>query len=61
MKAITKTQMARCAGVCRKTFASWLKPHEKELTQMGYLPGMHCIPPRAVEWIAEKFCIDIEP
>ena len=53
--------MARCAGVCRKTFASWLKPHEKELTQMGYLPGKHCIPPRAVEWIAEKFCIDIEP
>ena len=61
MKSMTKTQMANCAGVCLETFSSWLKPHQAELTAMGYPPGKRSIPPNVVAWIAEKFCIDIEP
>ena len=61
MRAMTKTQMAECAGVCLETFNSWLEPHQAELTAMGYPPGRRSIPPNVVAWIAEQFCIDISP
>ena len=61
MKSMTRTQMANMAGVCLETFSSWLKPHQAELTAMGYPPGKRIIPPNVVSWIANKFCIDIAP
>ena len=59
MKAMTKTQMACHAGVCLETFSNWLKPHQEQLTAMGYPPGKRCIPPNVVEWMCRHFCIDI--
>ena len=58
---MTRTQMARCAGVCLKTFSAWLKPHQEELTRMGYPPGRRCIPPNVVRWMCTTFDIDLEP
>ena len=59
MKAMTKTQMASCAGVCIETFSNWLKPHQDTLTAMGYPPGRRVIPPNVVAWMCEQFDIDI--
>ena len=59
MKAMTKTQLAMCAGVHVSTLSSWLKPYEEELTRMGYPPGRRCIPPNVVAWICERFCIEV--
>ena len=57
---MTKTQMARCAGVCLETFSDWLKPHQETLTAMGYPPGKRAIPPNVVEWISYHFNINID-
>ena len=61
MKAMTKTQMADCAGVCIETFNNWLKPHHATLAAMGYPPGRRVIPPNVVAWMCEQFDINIEP
>ncbi len=60
MKAMSKQQIAACAGVSVRTLLNWCKPYQKELAQMGMTPGMRVLPPNIVKWIAERFCIDID-
>ena len=60
MKAMSKQQIATCAGVSVRTLLNWCKPYQKELAQMGMTPGMRVLPPNIVKWIAERFCIDID-
>jgi len=60
MKAMSKSELAQCAGVTTKTLMSWCEPHRKELAQMGLKPCMRVLPPHIVKWIADKFCIDLE-
>ena len=48
MKAMTKQQLAQCAGVTVRTLFNWLRPYRKELSQ-----------PNITAWIAEKFGIDV--
>ena len=33
----------------------------KELEALGLQPGMVILPPNIVQWICDKFCIDVEP
>ena len=60
MKAMTKQQLADCAGVRVRTLLRWCKPFEKELAQMGMTPGMRVLPPNIVKWMSERFSIDVE-
>ena len=60
MKAMTKQQLAQCAGVTVRTLFNWLRPYRKELSRMGLKPSMRVLPPNIVKWIAERFCIDLE-
>ena len=60
MKAMTKQQLAQCAGVTVRTLMNWCRPYRKELLQMGLKPGMRVLPPNIVKWIADRFCIDLE-
>ena len=60
MKAMTKQQLAQCAGVTTKTLMNWCEPYISELEAMGLQPNMRVLPPRIVHFIAEKFCIDVE-
>lgn len=60
MKAMTKQQLAQCAGVTVRTLFNWCRPYRKELTRMGLKPGMRVLPPHIVKWIADRFCIDLE-
>jgi hypothetical protein len=61
MKAMTRQQIAWYAGVSVKTLKNWCKPYRKELEALGLQPGMVILPPNIVQWICDKFCIDIEP
>jgi hypothetical protein len=57
MKAMTKQQIADCAGVSVRTLLNWCKPYRQELARMGMTPGMRVLPPNIVKWMAERFCI----
>ena len=56
---MSKQQLADAAGVSVTTLMNWCKPFRKELEAMGLHQNMRVIPPNAVKYIAEKFCIDI--
>ena len=49
MKAMSKQQLADCAGVSVNT----------ELEQMGLSPNDKVLPPNIVKFLVEKFCIDL--
>ena len=59
-KAMTYTQLAAYAGVSRRTLYNWLVGHKKKLLELGVTPNNKALPPAAVRYICEKFCIDIE-
>ena len=54
MKAMTRQQIACCAGVTVKTLSKWMKPHRKELEALGLRPGMIVLPPVIVKYICDK-------
>lgn len=60
MKAMTKQQLAACAGVTVKTLNRWCRPYQQELSQMGLVPHMKVLPPHIVKFMATTFCIDTE-
>ena len=59
MKSMTKQQLADKAGVSLNTLNRWCKPLQKELEDIGVQPNARLLPPVAVKFIAEKFCIDL--
>lgn len=59
MKAMTKAELARAAGVSTRTFSRWLIAHREELLLLGVSPHAHIIPPIGVKYIVDTFCIDI--
>jgi hypothetical protein len=60
MKAMSKQQLADCAGVSVKTLSSWCRPYQRELQEMGVTPRMKVLPPQVVLFLIEKFCIDVD-
>ena len=60
MKAMSKQQLADCAGVRVKVLMTWCRPYRKEFEVMGLKPKDKVLSPRIVKFIAEKFCIDID-
>ena len=59
MKAMSKQQLADAAGVSVKVLMSWCKQYQAELEAMGVKTKTKVLPPNAVRFIAEKYCIDI--
>ena len=60
MKAMTKQQLADCAGVSVRTLNRWYEPYRHELEAMGMEPTAKLLPPHIVKFLSEKFCIDVE-
>ena len=60
MKAMTRQQIAYYAGVSVKTLNNWCKPYREELQAMGLKPKKIVLPPHIVNWMCQKFCIDID-
>ena len=45
MKAMSKQQIADCAGVSVRTLMEWCKPHAAELKRLGLRPNAKVLPP----------------
>jgi hypothetical protein len=61
MKAMTRQQLAACAGVDARTLRNWIKPYQEQLWHMGMPKGKGALPPNVVRWIADHYCIDVNP
>ena len=59
MKAMSKSQLAAAAGVSMRTFQRWLVRHSEELALLGVKPRDKLLPPGAVKFVVEQYCIDI--
>mgnify|MGYP002626624882 CR=1 FL=1 len=58
-KAMYKSELADLAGVTTKTLHRWLESHQHVLTTMGVAPRSKLLPPQAVKYVCETFCIDL--
>lgn len=59
MKSMSKSELALRAGVSVTTLMRWCEPYQEELSRMGMQPRNRVLPPNIVQFIAEKFCIDV--
>ncbi|MBQ3633017.1 MAG: hypothetical protein II952_01835 [Paludibacteraceae bacterium] len=59
-KSMLKSELAKAAGVSLPTFRRWLLADQEELRQMGASPTVKILPPVAVKYLCEKYCIDID-
>ena len=48
MKAMSKQQLADCAGVSVKVLMNWCRPYQKEFEGMGLKPKDKVLSPRIV-------------
>ena len=59
MRAMSKAELAQAAGVSRHTFRRWLKTDEKYLQEQGVSPSARVFPPQVVNYIIDKYCIEV--
>ena len=59
MKAMTRKQLAACAGVSSKTLRRYIAAHRKYLGRLGYRPNKK-LPPAVVRWIAANYGVEID-
>jgi len=58
MKAMTRQELADCAGVTTKTLHNYIKRHWDELWTLGMRPR-EILPPSVVAWLVNNYGIDI--
>jgi len=58
-KFISKKQLAELAGVSSRTFTRYLASRRHILDTMGVLPNARLLPPQAVKYVCEDYCIDL--
>jgi len=56
---ISKGELARLAGVSYRTFQRYIATRRHILSEMGVSPRASLLPPRAVRFICEDYCIDL--
>ena len=59
IKSMYKSELARQAGVSTRTFNRWLMQHRQVLAQMGISPKQQLLPPKAVRYLCETYCIEL--
>lgn len=60
MKAYSKIELARAAGVSGETFRRWLRRDKAVLEEHHVGPKTKILPPKVVRYLCEKYDIDIE-
>jgi len=60
-KFISKKTLAELAGVSPRTFRRYLQSRRHILNAMGITPKTQKLPPQAVRYICEDYCIDLPP
>ena len=58
---ISKKKLAELAGVSERTFRRYLATRRHILDAMGISPKAQKLPPQAVRYICEDYCIDLPP
>ena len=58
-KFINKSDLAKWAGVSSRTFSRYLATRREILTAMGVSPYAQKLPPKAVKYVCEDYCIDL--
>ena len=58
---ISKSELARLADVSPRTFSRYLATRRHILNAMGISPKAQKLPPQAVRYICEDYCIDLPP
>ena len=58
---ISKSTLARLADVSPRTFSRYLTTRRHILDAMGISPKAQKLPPQAVRYICEDYCIDLPP
>jgi hypothetical protein len=58
---ISKKQLAEFAGVSSRTFSRYLATRRTVLDAMGISPKAQKLPPQAVRYLCEDYCIDLPP
>ena len=58
---ISKSTLAHLADVSPRTFARYLATRRHILDAMGISPKAQKLPPQAVRYICEDYCIDLPP
>ncbi|MBR4338358.1 MAG: hypothetical protein IKP91_08995, partial [Bacteroidaceae bacterium] len=58
---ISKSELARLADVSPRTFSRYLATRRHILDAMGISPKAQKLPPQAVRYICEDYCIDLPP
>ena len=56
---ISKSELAKMAGVSPSTFTRYLRSRRHILDGMGITPKAQKLPPQAVKYICEDYCIDL--
>lgn len=61
IKAMSKSRLAKAAGVPYKVFQRWLQDPciRKKLAPCHLKPQQHILPPKAVQIICEHFVIEV--
>ena len=60
-RSISKLQLTLCAGVCPRVFAYYLESRREILEAMGVSVIAKKLPPEAVKYVCEDYCIDLPP
>ena len=58
---ISKKELAQLADVSPRTFRRYLQTRRHILDAMGVSPKAQKLPPQAVRYICEDYCIDLPP
>lgn len=59
MRSMLKSELAAAAGVSRATFRRWLRSDAEYLRSLGVKPKAKMLPPKAVKYLIDKYCIDL--
>ena len=60
MKQYYKYEIARMAGVSVRTLERWLALHRTHLQTLGCRPRDKFLNPRALEWLCQEYCIQLD-
>ena len=58
---VSKRQLAKLAGVSDRTFSRYLASRRHIFEEMGINPHARLLPPQAVKYVCEDYCIDLPP
>ena len=58
-KFVSKKLLAELAGVSARTFSRYINSRRHILDAMGVKPNARLLPPQAVKYICEDYCIDL--